>query len=91
MKPTQRWAILDATTCMVGLAMRTTLQVDDHLFEELMLHTGARTKTEAVRLALAEYIRQRKKEELLALFGNLEFDDDVNEFRALDAVEEGGE
>jgi len=35
--------------------MRTTLNVDDGLFRDLLIVTRARTKTEAVGTALTEY------------------------------------
>ena len=55
--------------------MRTTLNVRDELFDELLELTGAGTKTEAVRIALEEYLRRRKLELLAALRGKLEFDE----------------
>ena len=40
--------------------MRTTMSLDDKLMKELMTVTGAATKTEAVHLAMAEFIRRKK-------------------------------
>jgi len=62
--------------------MRTTLNVDDDVFRELMAITRAKTKTEAVRVALTEYVRLKRKTNLLALRGNLEIADDWRELRA---------
>ena len=67
--------------------MRTTLNVRDGLFDELLELTGARTKTAAVRIALESYIRQRKREQLLAQRGKLDFDDSWCEMRALELRE----
>ena len=64
--------------------MRTTLNVRDGLFEELLELTGARTKTEAVRIAIEGYVRQRKLERLVALRGRLEFDESWRELRELE-------
>jgi Arc/MetJ family transcription regulator len=61
--------------------MRTTLDIDDGLFSELMRLTHATTKTQAVRHALMEYIRLRHKEELLALRGRLEIEDNWHQLR----------
>lgn len=64
--------------------MRTTVNVDDELFEELMNMSGAETKTEAVRMAIAEYVRHRRKRRLLAMRGKVEVDDNLEKLRALD-------
>jgi Arc/MetJ family transcription regulator len=49
------------------LLMRTTMSLDDGLIKELMKVTGARTKTEAIHVAISEFIRKKKLEGLLAL------------------------
>ena len=67
--------------------MRTTLVVDDAFFPDLKATTRARTKTEAVRVALKEYLRLKHKEALLAKRGKLELDDDLEDARALDTHE----
>lgn len=61
--------------------MRITLHIDDGLFADLMRLTQATTKTQAVRDALKEYIRLRRKEELLALRGRLEIEDNWRQLR----------
>jgi hypothetical protein len=61
--------------------MRTTLNIEDGLFDDLMRLTQATTKTQAVRDALTEYIRLRRKEELLALRGRLEIEDNWRQLR----------
>jgi Arc/MetJ family transcription regulator len=45
--------------------MRTTLSLDDGLIKELMKVTRAKTKTEAIHLAISEFIRRKKIEGLL--------------------------
>jgi len=69
--------------------MRTTLNVDDDVFRELMALTRAKTKTEAVRVALTDYVRFKRKESLLALRGRLEITDDWRELRARDVERTG--
>lgn len=64
--------------------MRTTIQIDDDTFADLMRLTKASTKAEAVRIALNEYIRMRRKQQLLSLRGNLELSDNWQEFRDLE-------
>ncbi len=61
--------------------MRTTIHIEDSLFGDLMRLTRAPTKTQAVRDALKEFIRLRRKEELLALRGRLEIEDNWRQLR----------
>jgi hypothetical protein len=71
--------------------MRTTLVVDDGLFPELVAVTHAHTKTEAVRIALEAFLRDRRKQALLALRGRLDLAGDLDELRARDAHGGGDE
>jgi len=59
--------------------MRTTLSLDDGLVRELMKITEAKTKTEAIHLAISEFIRRKKIEGLLALEGKVPIDVDWRE------------
>lgn len=59
--------------------MRTTLRLDDGLVQELMKITEAKTKTEAIHLAISEFIRRKKIEGLLALEGKVPIDVDWRE------------
>lgn len=59
--------------------MRTTLRLDDGLVQELMKITEAKTKTEAIHLAISEFIRRKKIEGLLALEGKVPLDVDWRE------------
>jgi Arc/MetJ family transcription regulator len=61
--------------------MRTTIHIEDSLFADLMRLTLAPTKTQAVRDALKEFIRLRRKEELLALRGRLDIEDNWRQLR----------
>lgn len=63
-------------------SVRTMIRLDEDLFAELMHSTQASTKVEAVLSALDEYIRLRRKEELLALQGRLDVEDNWRELRA---------
>ncbi|HLC40057.1 MAG TPA: type II toxin-antitoxin system VapB family antitoxin [Methylomirabilota bacterium] len=64
--------------------MRTTLSLDDGLIKELMKVTGAKTKTEAIHLAISEFIRRKKVEGLLALEGKVHLDLDWRELEELE-------
>jgi Arc/MetJ family transcription regulator len=68
-------------------SVRTMIRLDEDLFAELMRFTQASTKVEAVLSALDEYIRLRRKEELLALRGKLDVEDNWRELRALELDE----
>lgn len=57
--------------------MRTTLILDDELVAELLHVTQAKTKTDAIHLAIAELIRRKKNEKLKALSGKLSVTDSV--------------
>ena len=52
--------------------MRTTLNIDDCLFQEVMSITKAKSKTEAVRTALTEFLRMKRKEKILAMRGRVD-------------------
>jgi Arc/MetJ family transcription regulator len=54
--------------------MRTTLDLDEALVQELLKTTEAKTKTEAIHLAIAELIRRRKLEKLKNLSGKIHID-----------------
>lgn len=68
--------------------MRTTLNIDDWIFQDLLSLTAAKTKTEAVRTALTEYLRMKRKEKLLALRGKVDIDPDWLSLRQAE-LEEG--
>ena len=59
--------------------MRTTLNLDEGLIKELMEATQAKTKTEAIHLAISEYVRFKKLEGLKALSGKIHLDLDWRE------------
>ncbi|HEV8132003.1 MAG TPA: DUF2191 domain-containing protein [Acidobacteriota bacterium] len=61
--------------------MKTTVSVEKGLVETLMKETGARNKSEAVRIAARGEIRRRKKQRLLRLPGRIDFDLEAEELR----------
>ena len=54
--------------------MPTNLAIDDRLLEEAKKIGGHRTKRETVTAALQEYIKFRKQQGILSLFGTIEYD-----------------
>jgi Arc/MetJ family transcription regulator len=50
--------------------MRTNIVLDDRLVKEVMRLSKARTKREAVDLALREFVSRGKQRDVLALIGD---------------------
>ena len=67
--------------------MRATLNIPDELVKEAQKVTGAKTKTEAIVIALKEVVRKKKIEELLALRGKVDIVDVTKELEALEIEE----
>lgn len=64
--------------------MRATLNLPDHLIKDLLRVTGEKKKNKAISLAIAEYIRRRRKEKLLSLSGKIHFDLDWKEMEEIE-------
>jgi len=58
--------------------MATNLAIEDRLIEEARRIGGHTTKKEAVTAALDEYIRRRRQQEILKLFGTVDYADDYD-------------
>lgn len=58
--------------------MPTNLAIDDSLIAEAQKVGHHRTKKEAVTAALDEYIRKRKKLDVLEMFGKIDYDEDYD-------------
>lgn len=54
--------------------MRTTVTLDREALQQLLKASHAKTKSQAVWLAMQDYLRRQRAQELLALRGRLEFD-----------------
>ena len=54
--------------------MPTNLAIDDRLLEEAQKVGGHRTKRETVNEALEEYIKRRKQQEIVSLFGKIQYE-----------------
>jgi len=67
--------------------MRTTINVKDELFEHLLTFTGARTKTAAVNAALADYVRLKRKEELIQTRGRIQVKENWRKLREMEKHE----
>jgi hypothetical protein len=56
----------------------TNLAIDDELLKEAQKLGQHRTKRETVNAALDEYIRHRKQQQILSLFGKIEYQPDYD-------------
>jgi len=64
--------------------MRTTLDIDEKILIETMQATGASSKKKAVETALREYIRMKRRQELIARIGTYrDFDLTLKELEKL--------
>ena len=63
------------------MCMRTTLDIDAQLMEEVVSLSGERTKAAAVEAALREYVRLRRKELLLGLPEKITLEENWQELR----------
>lgn len=70
--------------------MRTTLDLDAELMNEVVRLAGMKTKASAVEAALKEYVRQRRKELLLELPARVCLEEDWRELREAELGEFGG-
>lgn len=55
--------------------MRTTLNIDSELLEDVLEATGERTKSKAVNAVLKEYIRRKRIKEWIDSWGKIIVDD----------------
>ena len=58
--------------------MRTTLDLPEELINEAMELTGAKTKTELIKMALQNIIRQEKMNKIIDFHGKVDLDNDLN-------------
>jgi putative antitoxin of VapBC-like toxin-antitoxin system len=54
--------------------MPTNLALDDGLIEQARAAGGHKTKREAVTAALAEYVQRRQQQDVIKLFGTIDYD-----------------
>lgn len=67
--------------------MRTTLNIPDELLTALKKVTGEKTKTEAICIAIDDYIRKKKIEKLISLSGKIKIDYDWKKMEDLEIKE----
>lgn len=52
--------------------MRTTIEIDDDLLENVMERAHCKTKKAAIVTALTEYLKMKRRKELIEMIGNYE-------------------
>lgn len=67
--------------------MRTTLDIEAGLMREVLSLTGEKGKGRAVSVALRDWVRRRRLEELKALAGKIEIVDNLKELEQLELKE----
>jgi len=58
--------------------MRTNLAIDNTLLEYALKIGGMKAENETINLALEEFIKRRKGENVIATFNTVEYDEDYN-------------
>ena len=69
--------------------MRTTINIQDDLMDELLARTKTKTKTKAIEMAITDYVEKKSIEDLISLSGKINIDldwqkeeeDELNEYR----------
>ena len=67
--------------------MRTTIDIDKEVLEEVSKATGEASLNKAIKAALLAYLRRKKIEELLEVAGKIEIEDNWLELEELELKE----
>ena len=68
--------------------MRTTLNLKKDVINKIMQYTGTSNKSKAVNMVLESYIREKKKQNILKMKGNLHLEDNWKQTRDMELDEE---
>jgi Arc/MetJ family transcription regulator len=63
--------------------MRTNIEIDDKLMNDVLKATGLKTKKDAVELGLRTLIRLKKQEGIRQFRGQLKWTGDLDEMRSM--------
>ncbi|MCY7409686.1 MAG: type II toxin-antitoxin system VapB family antitoxin [Chitinophagales bacterium] len=63
--------------------MRTNVELDDALIEEVKTRANVKTKREAIHIALSEYLKMIKRKEILNLRGKVKWEGNLDEMRKM--------
>jgi hypothetical protein len=67
--------------------VRATLNIPDRLIDDLVKETKAKNKTQAITLAIEDYLQKKRLEKLLSLQGKLDLEDNWREMEDLELGE----
>lgn len=67
--------------------MRTTLNVDERILEEVMGLTGAKNRSQAINLVLQEFVKKKRLGKLLDLRGKLHLENNWRDLREMELDE----
>lgn len=67
--------------CFNDIAMRTTIDIDQKLIDEILEKTNIKTKKEAVDVALKAFLRLSKLRELSEMAGKVDWSGDLDAMR----------
>lgn len=59
--------------------MRTNIEIDERLMDEIINKTSLKTKREIVHAALKEFLQKLRREELAGMAGKIEWTEDLEE------------
>jgi hypothetical protein len=67
--------------------LRATLNIPDRLIDDLIRETKVKSKTQAITMAIEEFLQKKRLEKLLALEGKLDLEDNWREMETLELEE----
>ncbi len=67
--------------------MRTTLNLNESIINQVLKYTEMKNKSKAVNRVLEEYIQEKKKRNILNMKGKLHLEDNWKELRDLELDE----
>ncbi len=60
------------------LHMATNVEIDPDLIQQALRLGGKRTKREVIEEALQEYVSRREQQQIVSLFGTIDYDEDYD-------------
>ncbi|MBW2050112.1 MAG: type II toxin-antitoxin system VapB family antitoxin [Deltaproteobacteria bacterium] len=67
--------------------MRTTLNVDEKILEEVITLTGAKNRSQAINVVLQDFVKKKRLQKLLDLRGTLHLDNNWKDLREMELDE----
>ena len=67
--------------------MRTTLNVDEKILDEVISLTGAKNRSQAINLVLQDFVKEKRLQKLLDLRGTLHLDNNWKDLREMELDE----